>query len=420
MMTPAVTRRILLLLFAALLVGAGGWLWYALTPAVPEDPVAAFLERHWAKPLTAQGTPPEHFTAAEASLAPQACAECHADQHRDWSASLHSQTMGNGILWQARALPAAEVASCLNCHAPLAEQKALLARELGWPGAPATAPPAYVPPDLHRQGLVCAACHVRAHERYGPPPAPGKPAGDTPGLPHGGYHAAAAFGDSRFCATCHQFPADGPALNGKLLENTLNEWQASRHAAEGRACQSCHMPERRHLWRGIHDAGMVREALTTDLTVAAAEGGRLKVRAEVRNTGAGHYFPTYLVPKVWLRLVAVDAEGRERARLAETVIARDVDVWLTEERSDTRLAPDAARVLEAELAPPPEDGWQIELRIDVAPREHYERMFASVLRDSSVQLDAVTRGVLEAALAEARAARYTALTERRPLAAIAN
>ena len=211
-----------------------------------------------------------------------------------------------------------------------------------------------------------------------------------------------------------------PALNGKLLENTLNEWQASRHAAEGRACQSCHMPERRHLWRGIHDAGMVREALTTDLTVAAAEGGRLQVRAEVRNTGAGHYFPTYLVPKVWLRLLVVDADGRERARLAEAVLAREVDVWLTEERSDTRLAPDAARVLEAQLAAPPEEGWQIELRVDVAPREHYERMFASVLRDSSVQLDTLTRGVLEAALAEARTARYTALTERRPLAAIAN
>ena len=34
---------------------------------------------------------------------------------------------------------------CLRCHAPLAEQKALLALELGWPNAPKQPPPDYVP-----------------------------------------------------------------------------------------------------------------------------------------------------------------------------------------------------------------------------------------------------------------------------------
>ena len=404
---------------AAALAGVVWWLGYL--PPAREDPVQAFLDRHWQTPLAAQGTPPAQFTALEASLAPQSCAQCHADQHRDWSASLHSQTMGAGMLWQARALPSDQVSRCLDCHAPLAEQKALLARELGWPNAPAAAPPDYGPPDLHRQGLVCAACHVRAHERFGPPAAAGKPSGDTPGLPHGGFTETAAFADSRFCAACHQFPEDGPALNGKLLENTYNEWLTTRHAAEGRACQSCHMPERRHLWRGIHDPDMVRQALTTDLHVERLAGGRLRVRAEVRNSGAGHYFPTYLVPKVWLRLVVLDAAGVERRVLAETIVSRETDVWLSEERSDTRLAPDETRRLEAELAAPAESGWQVELRIDVAPREHYERMFAAVLDDSAVQLDALTREVLQAALVEARAARYSAAAMRQPLpTAIAN
>ncbi|MFA7386745.1 MAG: hypothetical protein WCZ87_03705, partial [Thiohalobacteraceae bacterium] len=208
---------------------------------------------------------------------------------------------------------------------------------------------------------------------------------------------------------------------GKLLENTHTEWRASRHADAGRTCQVCHMPERRHLWRGIHDPDMVRQALTTDIAIEPAGAARLRVRAEVRNSGAGHYFPTYVVPKIWLRLILIDAGGAERANLAEALIARDVDIWLTEERSDTRLAPDAALVLEAELQTPPEPGWQIELRVDVAPREHYERMFAGVLRDSSVELDGLTRGVLEAALVEARLSRYTALSLRRALPeAIAN
>ncbi|MFP5506876.1 MAG: multiheme c-type cytochrome [Gammaproteobacteria bacterium] len=404
---------------AALLAGVAWWLGYL--PPAHEDPVQAFLDRHWQTPLAAQGMPPAAFSALEASLAPQSCAECHADQHRDWSASLHSQTMGAGMLWQARALPSDQVSRCLDCHAPLAEQKALLARELGWPNAPAAAPPDYVPPDLHRQGLVCAACHVRAHERFGPPAAAGKPSGATQGLPHGGFTETVAFADSRFCAACHQFPEDGPALNGKLLENTYNEWLTTRHAAEGRACQSCHMPERRHLWRGIHDPDMVRQALTTDLQVERLAAGRLRVRAEVHNSGAGHYFPTYLVPKVWLRLVVLDAAGAERGLLAETIVSRETDVWLSEERSDTRLAPDETRRLEAELAAPAEPGWAVELRIDVAPREHYERMFAAVLADSAVQLDALTREVLQAALVEARAARYSAAAMRQPLpAAIAN
>ncbi|MCO6411300.1 MAG: hypothetical protein J5I92_01020 [Thiogranum sp.] len=421
-MTSALVRRIAVILLCVAL-GGGAWLMWQLQSAThgSQDPVARFLERHWEKPLPAQGMPPAHFNKDEASLAPAACAECHAEQHRDWDTSLHSRTMGNGILWQARALSPSAVAGCLNCHAPLAEQKALLARALNWPDAPATEPPDYVPPDLHRQGLVCAACHVRAHKRYGPPARPGKLPGDAPGLPHDGYQEAVAFSDSRFCATCHQFPEDGTSLNGKLLENTLNEWRASRHAAEGRACQTCHMPGRRHLWRGIHDADMVRQALTTELSVAQAANNRLQVRAEIRNSGAGHYFPTYLVPKVWLRLVAVDAAGDQRIQLAEAVVSRETDVWLSEERSDTRIAPDAVRVLEAGLPAPAEPGWQLELHVDVAPREHYERMFAAVLRDNGAQLDAVTRGMLEAALAEARASRYTLVAQRRALpGAIAN
>src|SRR2546426_5119071 len=44
-----------------------------------------------------------------------------------------------------------------------------------------------------------------------------------------------AFLRSEFCQSCHQFTADGFALNGKLLENTYNEWKASRFAREGRS-----------------------------------------------------------------------------------------------------------------------------------------------------------------------------------------
>ena len=74
--------------------------------------------------------------------------------------------------------------------------------------------------------------------------------------PHGGFTVSKAFEDSRFCAHCHQFPDDGPRIAGKLQEDTYQQWLASDYARQDagkQTCQSCHMPDRKHLWRGIHD-----------------------------------------------------------------------------------------------------------------------------------------------------------------------
>jgi len=390
--------------------------------ATATDPVASFIEKHWHRPLAAQGGARPGYSKLETSLDAAACAKCHPQQYQGWRKSLHSHTVGAGLLWQLQVLPAKQILSCLNCHAPLAEQKTLLAQQLGWPGITQDRPPSYVPEDLHRQGVTCAACHVRQQRRFGPPPRTGVPAGDTPGLPHGGYSPQAAFTDSRFCAACHQFPEDGPALNGKLLENTYAEWQASSYAAKGKSCQSCHMPQRRHQWRGIHDPAMVRQALSVNLEVTPIKGDRLQVRARLRNSGAGHYFPTYLVARIDVSLVLLDPQGRRQAQLASAVISRDVDIWLSKERKDTRLPPGGSLSLKAQLDRPLKRGWQVELRVDVAPREHYERIFESVLQNQAENLPASARHTLKTALAEARASHFNALQVRRPIppAAIAN
>ncbi len=387
-----------------------------------KDPVATFIKKHWHRPIPAQGGAPAGYSALETSLDATSCAKCHPAQYQDWRKSLHSHAVGAGLLWQLQVLPAKQVLSCLNCHAPLAEQKTLLAQKLGWPGIARNPPPSYVPQDLYRQGLTCAACHVRRQRRFGPPPRAGTPPGDTPGLPHGGFSAQPAFTDSRFCAGCHQFPKNGPALNGKLLENTYAEWRASPYPAEGKSCQSCHMPQRRHQWRGIHDPAMVRQALSVDLDVTSINASRLQVRARLRNSGAGHDFPTYLVPRVDVSLVLLNPQGHVQAHLAKAVISRDVDIWLTKERKDTRLPPGGSLNLKAQLARPVGPGWQVELRVDVAPGEHYERMFESVLQNQANALSASVRHTLETALAEVRASHFNALKVRRPIppAVIAN
>jgi hypothetical protein len=264
-----------------------------------------------------------------------------------------------------------------------------------------------VPADLHRQGLVCAACHVRRHARFGPPAREDAAKGP---LPHGGFTASAAFGDSRFCSSCHQFPPSGPSLNGKPLENTYEEWRGSPAAKDGRSCQACHMPDRRHLWRGIHDRDMARQALAISLEVG---GGRARVR--LANVGAGHHFPTYVVPEVVATLQLVDAGGGVRAELARKVIARRIDLRLTEELFDTRIPAGGEARLEAALPASAPAGSRVELVVRVDPASHYQRTFADALARQRLSPEAAT--LLRQALARAAASAYELHRESRPLPA---
>jgi len=362
----------------------------------------AFLAQHWQEPMAPQGAPPGHFSALEASLHPEACGQCHTAQYADWHASLHSRTMGPGLRWQLALMDQAQGNRCLRCHAPLAEQKALVARELGWLNAPAQAPPAYVAPDLAHQGLVCAACHVRGHQRFGPPPRQG----GVPDSPHDGFVVSHAFEDSRFCAHCHQFPDDGPRIAGKLQEDTYRQWLASPYAQDGpdrQTCQTCHMPDRRHQWRGIHDPDMTRQAIAVELALDRLDDTHYRARARVRNRGAGHHFPTYMVPKVELVFYRKGADGGVH-ELGRQLIGWQVDTQITREIADTRIPAGATREFAQAFEASGQD-WRLELVVNVSPGEHYERIF----RDSLNRADTFPAGavvLLRQALAEVEGKRY--------------
>ncbi|HYA37374.1 MAG TPA: hypothetical protein VEI74_03770 [Candidatus Methylomirabilis sp.] len=370
--------------------------------AAQEDPIAAFLAAHWANPLPPQGAPPAQFSPLEASLAPEACGQCHVQQYHDWRDSLHRRTVGPGLLWQFHMMDQQAANACMRCHAPLAEQKALMALERGWSGVPSPPPPSYVPPNLHREGLVCAGCHVRAHQRFGPPPR--NPSTANP-PPHGGFHPNAAFEDSRFCAVCHQFPESGSRLNGKLLENTYEEWRNSLPGRAGQTCQSCHMPDRRHLWRGIHDPQMTARALTVAIDLYERDREHMLVQASITNTGAGHYFPTYVVPEIVFTLRLIDPAGRRQGEIAHTVVARRANVELTQERFDHRIRSGETRILSGVVKRPAGAGWSIELDMAVAPGAHYHRSFRYALEHVS-HMKPDTRKLLQQALRQVDAARY--------------
>lgn len=343
----------------------------------------SFLQKHWSRPLQAQGTPPAHFSPLEASLAPRACATCHIVQFNDWKLSRHSLAMGPGIMGQLLNMPAAateEHQDCIRCHAPLKEQAASLVAALARGPDQGLRPPGEDNPALHEQGLVCAACHMRGYQRYGPPRKDGSKPEPGAQLPHGGWISEAAFGDSRFCAACHQFTNDGYALNGKLLENTYEEWKASRYAREGRTCQSCHMPDRRHQWRGIHDAETVKSGVTIEMTAARVESGTVAAALSIRNTGTGHFFPTYVTPKVVVQAYQEDARGEALPGTPqEHIIGWQVTPDLSTEIADTRIAPDQQAVFDYR-APLHRNAAALAFRVRVEPDAFYTDFYRDLLK----------------------------------------
>jgi hypothetical protein len=338
------------------------------------DAAGDFIDRHWRAPLAPQGPPPSRYSPVEASLAPEACGTCHPAQLADWKTSRHAKSMGPGVTGQLADMLHADpssAATCFRCHAPLAEQ-ALLTR-----GARGPEPNPVLDPALAGRGVVCAACHVRAHERFGPPRRDGTVANPGPRetLPHGGVTRTS--GEFR--------------LNGTLLENTYAEWKASRYAREGVQCQDCHMPDRRHVWRGIHDPDMVRAGVTVTLTPATPRvrrGQPVSATLTVRNTGVGHAFPTYVTPRVVLRAELVDEAGEVIAGTRmERTIERAVATDLSKEFRDTRLSPGRSASL-AYRRTVAAGAARARFRVIVEPDAFYTRFFETVLRENITDMGA--------------------------------
>jgi hypothetical protein len=383
----------------------------AATSRAGPAPVETFLARHWRAPLAPQGPPPARFSPLEASLAPEACGTCHPAQIADWTTSLHARSMGPGVAGQLVEMLESDprsALSCLTCHAPLAEQAPLV---------PATlAPNPAFDPALAARGIPCAACHVRGHARFGPPRRDGSSASTAPRetLPHGGATRTPAYLASEFCRGCHQFTSDGFALGGKLLEDTYNEWKASRFAREGVQCQDCHMPDRRHLWRGIHDPEMVRSGLAIDARASASRyrpGDTISVTLSVESTRVGHAFPTYVTPRVVLSAELVDQAGQVVAgSRQEKVIAREVTLDLEREISDTRLMPGKKAVLHYRRRVD-HAGLRVRVSVVVYPDEFYTRFFEALLAQGAGRGEAQIREALTAT----RRSQFTVFTQELPL-----
>ena len=361
-----------------------------------------FLEEFWELPIPAQHTAPDYYNEAVSQLNPEACGVCHQQQLEDWKTSRHAIAMGPGVYGQLVEQKPATVLTCQKCHAPLTEQAEFLppgADEINDPTGTTGINEEYIPnknfnENLQTHGIVCAACHVRSHQRFGPPYSEHAAAASVFAEGHhGGAVVASAYQDSAFCKPCHQFEEDGFSLNGKLLENTYNEWLESPHAKEGKTCQSCHMPDSRHRWRGIHDPESVKNALKLDVDIKHLQEA---IEAEIRltNLGAGHHLPTYLTPAIFVTVQLLDTtESLIPNTEAIRVIQRRVPLSLNKEIFDTRIPAGGtwAYTYKSSL---PNNAKFLQVQLDVHP-DHFYNDFFEVYKSKTSDAQAIIKHALE-------------------------
>ncbi|MFQ5934925.1 MAG: multiheme c-type cytochrome [Acidiferrobacterales bacterium] len=335
---------------------------------------------YWWLPVPPQGEPPESHHPLTRDLSAKTCGLCHQDKYKQWRDSIHAKAMSKGLVGQLATTSQQNRESCLSCHSPRSEQ---------WVAWQAAGSAAFGKVD----GIDCAGCHVRAYRRFGPR--------EVAESPHGKVEALPLFQRSEFCMNCHQFHGGGVSLNGKPLENTYNEWKASRYGREGRTCQSCHMPAGTHGFKGIHDPEMTRQGLKVQV-IRTRQG----MYVEAKNAGAGHALPTYPTPRITLR--ADTAEGG-RVKQASYVIQRRLH-WDPKtgwrELSDTRLLPDQS----LELRLPLQEDQPATVTVIVQPDHDYHDRVYPMLLAAQKNLSQQDRALLEAARREGINSKYTLYT----------
>ena len=344
-----------------------------------------FVNEHFRYPIPPMGEAPKSYKGAERSLLPESCGSCHPEQYKQWKTTLHAKAMSPGVygqlvdMWKTNP---EEAQSCNECHAPLAEQQKRAKQGAGlianWRKN------AVHDQKLEMHGLACTACHVRDWRVYGPPKKTPEGVNDTTKSgPHAGVERTPLFSRSEFCMSCHQHTFPGP--NGKSIQNTYNEWKDSIWGEEGVSCQSCHMPGRAHLWRGIHDKDMTQGAVHIVVALGAESQAEI-VTAEIKltNTGAGHYFPTYITPTVEVIAELEDKGGRTIPGSRQIyVIERKLSSDFNREIYDTRIPPQESVTFRYRRGRR-EDAARLRVRVHVKPDAFYQNFFIDFLKNPDI------------------------------------
>ncbi len=179
------------------------------------------------------------------------CARCHPNHVDEWEISNHAYAAKDPVFHaMVRVGQAATEGKlgqfCVQCHSPsgMAAGQTPVAydEDLG----------RFVQQldqldDVARQGVSCDVCHsitdviepVNARMVLTPHGVKRGTIADPVPTPAHASSYSPLHGTSDVCGSCHA--VTNP--KGALVEETFGEWAQSQAAAEGKTCQSCHMPE---------------------------------------------------------------------------------------------------------------------------------------------------------------------------------
>jgi hypothetical protein len=289
-------------------------------------------------------------------------------------------------------------ASCYFCHAPLSEQsEIILPSPLAGEGQGEGIKNPSFDNKLKLSGVSCSVCHLREGKIYGPPAREGQGSRGKgqEKTAHNGFIEKDFFEKAEFCAACHQMDK-GYELNGKVLTNTYREWKESEYSRNNITCQKCHMPDRQHLFRGIHDPDMVRKGVGFEMAEKEIRKNSIKVSLIITNIGVGHYFPTYTTPLIIIKGFIIDDKGKLiKDTIKESYIGRKVSLDLEQEHFDTRIPPKGSFNFEyKKFLNKDADRFLIEVK--VYPDRFYNEFYKSVLKEGSAHNKELIKEALRA------------------------
>jgi hypothetical protein len=277
------------------------------------------------------------------------CATCHPDHYDEWSTSLHAYATKDPV-WRALVTARHGYSDgerdlfCTQCHSSIGTRSGEI-----YPGFSfdETSP-------VIQEGVTCAACHKvvglervfnGGHVLDGQAAMHGSIEDPIPNAVHESEFSP-LHDRSEFCGGCH----DVIERHGLRLESPYVEWSDSPAAADGRSCQSCHMPtytgraasllgvperDDLHTHRFLAAEVPLSDDFITDpqrrdeiredvitllrgagsIGLASAEqvaaGGPLVLQVTVDNRIDGHNLPTGSTfnRQMWIALTATDAAG---------------------------------------------------------------------------------------------------------------
>ena len=323
----------------------------------------------------AHAIPFQKIPAGLDSLKAESCGQCHQAIYEEWKTSVHAKAYDDPFF---HAYWAKDKHSwvCLNCHAPLENQQATLIKDIPRDRVEKAhqEPNPQFDPEYQKEGITCAACHVRDGVILGP--------FEDSAAPHPTKFDP-NFRTAQVCYRCHNV-ISGPAQFYNVGPcGTYAEYEGKFFMKErGFICQSCHMPEiqrpvatdgpirqgRQHLWRGGHDPEMIKRAVAIQMVANPAipkPGEKVEVTLTLINAGAGHKLPTGDPDRHFTVEFMVEDRNQQTLETQKDTMGRWI-MWQPAivELYDNRLMPLASRDYTFTYRLPKEiDGLRLKARV---------------------------------------------------------